>query len=144
MKKYYKVVGVNSSGKKTSKTLSESVEFCLEYSTSKWTSAIPKAANDGYYPTCYKTKRYAIKSVLRYPPNCAFEIWECAVSGGIINNRKHMPQPYGLFFDNGIINAPCKHIEPFDAVVRSIRYGWKRWQPGTIMAEKIKLIRRIK
>ena len=123
MKKYYKIVR-NIRGRYYSYImwLDQNGVACREYFVDEFTTPPELAVKLGYLLTCFKSKKYALGWMGR-----AGELWEVAVNGEL-KKEKDLP-------DMGDPHM----LKPWNHTLRN-----SGWPPGTIMVEKIKLIRRVK
>jgi hypothetical protein len=121
MKKYYKVV--RESGKKLYSAVMErdwNGVLCREYKEGKWTFAPKLAMKRGYGLTCFDNVFIAMNGPV------TGTVWECIIGEEIA--LKTMNELAGV---NG------KNVGLYEAD----NYGWPT---GTVMTDKIKLIRRVK
>ena len=128
MKKYWKVVR-NVGGKRYScivVAINKKTVHCREYPTGFFTQPAPSAAKRGYLLTCFNKKAAALDFVkdLRgwcRDPGKQLEVWEADAIG------------------------VSKKLPRFADLNRNIfvEAGWG-WPDHTVMAEKIKLVRRVK
>jgi len=95
-------------------------DLALQYKPLKWTRAKWRARRRGYHPLVFDTYLHATEMAAGNPAGM-YEVWCCEIDGVVEN----IP-PSGMAHPLG----------------RSLRLGGD-WPVGTIMAKRVKLLRRV-
>ena len=122
MKKYYKVVSVHRNRYYSCMLSVGHGVNRREYFTDKFATPSKPALKKGYLLTCFEK----LKDVISFDPDPSFwddEIWEVEIEGKKITHKR---------------------LPPIDCFADIRKGGLCGWPKGTIMAEKIRLIRRVK
>ena len=129
--KGYKWVFADMSGRRVSWGVGKS-PLEVTYSTKEYAEAPDLAAKHGYFLTFFDTEEHA-RSFLESPYPCE-ELWEVDAQDIM---REFPPQVMG------IAHVAPQRISAFLENEKKISPPYSNWPPGTLMAKRIKLVRRL-